>query len=95
MRDNDITIFSSNRVKVRHCVFVNIGIVKPTKYLTDHSSLLVLSCKNAEIYNNRIINDTLRTVETGFDLGLVDSYVHNNYVCNANYGMILSGNSAC
>ena len=89
MGDNDITIFSSDRVKVHHCVFVNSGIVKPTKYLADHSSLLVLSCKNAEIYNNQIVNDTLHTVGTGFDLGLVDSYVHNNYVCNAHYGMIL------
>lgn len=93
--DNDITIFASNSIKVHHCVFINSGQVKPTEYLVDHSSLLVLSCKNAEIYKNRIINDTLRLIGTGYDLGLVDSDVHDNYVDNAHNGMILSGNNAC
>ena len=93
--DNDITIFASNGVEVHHCTFINSGQVSPTSYIADHSSLLVLSCKNAEIYNNRIVNDSLRTIGTGYDLGLVDSYVHDNYVENAHYGMILSANNAC
>jgi len=92
---NDITIFSSKNVKVHHCTFVNSGQVKPSEYMADHSSLLVLSCRNAIISDNAIINDTLRTIGTGYDFGLVDSEVRGNYVCNAYYGMILSANNAC
>ena len=87
---NDITVFSSKGVKIHDCKFINSGQIKPNSYLADHSSLLALDCKNCEIYNNRIENDVLREIGSGYDVCLEDSYFHDNYVDNNYNGMNLS-----